>query len=105
MRASSSAVTGAKCEKSKRSRSASTSEHLTQRRVQEVRCRVVAHRRRAPLGRDHRLDRIADAEPAAGHEPGVRVRIAQLLGVLDLEVTARARERTRIAHLTAALTA
>ncbi len=79
-------------------------EHVLERRVQEMRRRVIGARGAALLGIDAQLDRIADGELAARNLDHVDVQIAELLlGVDDFALGALAGEdRADIADLAAA---
>ena len=63
-------------------------EHRAQRRVQQMRGRVIEHRRLAALGVDGRMQPVADREPPGLERADVAVRRAELLRVAHGEAHA-----------------
>ncbi len=80
-------------------------QHLAQRRVQDVRAGVVAHRVAAQALVHDRLDRVADAQRARFEVPDVRhdAAVADVLRVLDHEAALGPDDLAAVAHLAAAL--
>jgi hypothetical protein len=76
-------------------------EPLAQRRVQQVRRRVIAHRRVAKLVIDRGGDPLSGIEPGAPHPK--RLVVADPVDVLDPGLSPAPGEHPRVRHLTSAL--
>ena len=78
-------------------------EHLAQRRVQQVGCRVIPHNRPPPLGVDRELHGVTDAQHAIGDLDVVEMVTAGVLSVRDHGRQARRGDLPGVAQLAAAL--
>ena len=78
-------------------------QHLAQRRVQQVRGRMVQYDRRAAFGIDLGGNAVADCDASHRDLADVAEGCAELLGIADREARGPGAKLTRIAHLPAAL--